>query len=193
MSKDIIIERSGVPVALSGVERLRVPELGHGSAYWVPEDECTTGALEVTANGVYVARDSDLYAFSRVSVAVPEGSQAVGNGQDGKFYKVTVGEDDELVYTEVPKTMAVTTPPEITVYRVKDLIDYTGLVVTMYGGDGAVFTDDAYPTGVIPMSEILRPTQTVKAGMTEVEVYWLCPQSGLLMTAAFDITILGGE
>lgn len=188
MSKDITIQQAGVAVALTGAELLKIPELLGGTSPWVPEDECTTGEISITANGVYTAADSQLYAFSKATVNVPQGSQAVGTGQDGKYYKVTVSEG-EFVYTEVPKTMQITTPPTTTSYVPKATIDYTGLVCNMYKADGTIYTDTAYPDGTIPLSEILRPTQTVEAGMTRVEVFWVCPQSGLVLSDSFQITV----
>ena len=188
MSKNIIIQQKGADVSLSGVAKLQTSGLTGGSVYWVPEDEATLGEVYLTANGVYTAAALGVYSISQATVEVPQGSQAVGSGEDGKYYKVTVV-DGDFVYTEVPESMAVTTPPTLVTYRPGQLIDYTGMVCSIYGGTGELWTDTTYPEGTVPLSEILRPSQAAEAGMEAVEVYWLCPMSGMVLTAAFPITV----
>ena len=53
--------------------------------------------------------------------------------------------------------MEITTPPPRVSYNDGDTIDYSGIVVTLYDGNGNVFTDSRYPDGIVPFSELVFP------------------------------------
>lgn len=186
MSVDLIIKEDRVPQELDGVARLRIPKSDRGTTDWLPEQDCTRGEITITANGVYKAVDSGVYGFSKAVVNVDRSSGAVGNGQDGKYYKVTV-EDGEFVWTEVPKSIAVTAPPTKTAYRPGEALSYTGIAVTVYAADGTPWDDSATPGGAVPYGELIFIQS--RAEETSVPVLWLCPQSGQLLRASFSITI----
>ena len=190
MSKNIIIEQDGVAKSLSNVSRLRLKAPAGGSVHFFPEDETTLAEVEITANGSYTP-PAGSYGVSKATVTVAA-NQTCGSGQDGKYYKVTVV-NNEFVYTEVPKNIAITTPPTKTAYADNEAIDYSGMVVTMLRGDGTVYTDSTYPDGIVPSAEITKPTDRARYGMKAVAVLWLCPLSGLVLQASFAIEVTDNE
>lgn len=186
MSKNIIIEQDGVAQSLSNVARLRLKAPTGGTVHFYPEDETVLAEVEITANGTY-GPPADAYGVSKATVNVTS-NQTCGSGQGGQYYKVTV-ENDEFVYTEVPKSITVTTPPTQTAYADNEAIDYAGMVVTMLRGDGTVYTDSTYPDGIVPSAELTKPTTRARYGMKTVTVLWLCPLSGLVLQADFAIEV----
>lgn len=190
MSKNIIIQQDGVDQLLNNVARLRLKAPTGGTVHFFPEDETTLAEVEITANGTY-GPPAGAYGVSRATVNVTA-NQTCGSGQDGQYYKVTVV-NNEFVYTEVPKSIAVTTPPTKTAYVDNEAIDYTGLVVTMLRGDGTVYTDATYPDGIVPRAELTKPTARARYGMKAVTVLWLCPLSGLVLQASFAIEVSDNE
>lgn len=159
MSKDIIIQNNGVAVTYTGAKKIKTRKSTGGTLYWLPEDEQPTGTITITENGTYKAEDANLYAFSQAIVNVQKAQTHVtGKGQDGNTYDVTIDpETGEIVRTEVPAKMEITTPPPRVSYNDGDTIDYSGIVVTLYDGNGNVFTDSRYPDGIVPFSELVFP------------------------------------
>ncbi len=98
MSKDIIIQKEGVPHELNGVEFLRTKSPDGGQIDWAPEDETNIQTLSVTENGTYVP-GSGVYGFGVVSVSVP--APSVTGTINGAMVTVTVDENGYLVYTPV--------------------------------------------------------------------------------------------
>lgn len=188
--KNIIIEEGGVSKSLSGVSRLRLKAPTGGTVHFYPEDETTLAEVEITANGSY-APPAGAYGVSKATVNVSS-NQTCGSGQGGQYYKVTV-ENGEFVYTEVPKSITVTTTPTQTAYADNEAIDYAGMVVTMLRGDGTVYTDSTYPDGIVPSAELTKPTDRARYGMKTVTVLWLCPLSGLVLQASFPLEVTDNE
>ena len=190
MSKNIIIQQDGVAQSLSNVARLRLKAPTGGTVHFFPEDETVLAEVEITANGSYTP-PANAYGVSKATVNVTS-NQTCGSGQDGQYYKVTV-ENGEFVYTEVPKSITVTTPPTKTAYADNEALDYSGLVLTMLRGDGTVYTDSTYPDGIVPSAQITKPTSRARYGMRAVTVLWLCPLSGLVLQASFEIEVSDNE
>lgn len=190
MSKNIIIEQDGVAQSLSNVSRLRLKAPTGGTVHFYPEDETVLAEVEITANGTYTP-PANSYGVSKATVNVTA-NQTCGSGQDGQYYKVTV-ENDEFVWTEVPKSIAVTIPPTKTAYADNEALDYVGMVVTMLRGDGTVYTDSTYTDGIVPSAELTKPTTRARYGMKAVTVLWLCPLSGLVLQADFAIEVTDDE
>ena len=68
MSKDIIIQKNGVPTNVTA-EIIRTNGIEGGSVDWVPEDEVQLlEDKEITKNGEYVAADEGYYGYKAVSV-----------------------------------------------------------------------------------------------------------------------------
>lgn len=190
MSKNIIIEQDGVAQSLSNVSRLRLKAPTGGTVHFYPEDETVLAEVEITANGTYTP-PANAYGVSKATVKVTA-NQTCGTGEGGQYYKVTVV-NNEFVYTEVPKNIAITTPPTKTAYADNEALDYTGLVVTMLRGDGTVYTDSTYTDGIVPSAQITKPTARARYGMKAVTVLWLCPLSGLVLQADFAIEVSDNE
>ena len=81
MSKSITIGQNGVFANLDNVRKINTKNTGGGATNWIPEDETSTDALTITANGEYVASQSGLYGYSRVLVLVPGGGDATVDGR----------------------------------------------------------------------------------------------------------------
>lgn len=159
MSRDIIIQNNGVAVTYTGAKKIKTRKSTGGTLYWLPEGEQPTGTITITENGTYKAEEANLYAFSQAIVNVQKApTHVTGKGQDGNMYDVTVDpETGDIVRTEVPAKMEITTPPPRVSYNDGDTIDYSGIVVTLYDGNGNVFTDSRYPDGIVPFSELVFP------------------------------------
>jgi hypothetical protein len=164
MSKNPIITEGAQGRAFNKVAKLGFPLVAGGESFWVPKDERQLESLSVKANGTY--RPKEKYGISRVSVSVPgTTSKLSGKGSDGNDYTVDVDSSDNLVKTKVPSSIQITTEPTDTSYVNGDTIDFTGLVVKAYDGEGNLFDATGYTGGVVPNSELQFPvTQAVYDG-----------------------------
>ena len=70
MTKDITVQKRGVPQEFGGVARLNTKVDG-GSANWIPEDETATGYKYIDRNGDYVADADGYYGYDTIEVNVP--------------------------------------------------------------------------------------------------------------------------
>lgn len=152
MSKDISIQINGTATAFQAAGKVKTNLSAAGTENWVPEDEVALTDLTITENGTYTASERNVYGFGKVTVKVQK--SVTGNGVDGNAYNVSVNGDDELVTVKVPSAIVITHLPDQTTYEDKANLDFTGLVVTAYWGDGTVFTSEAYPDGIIPTQEL---------------------------------------
>lgn len=191
MSKNVVIKKNGVSTTFNNVSRIKVDSPGGGSEEWYPEDECALGTLTATQNGFYNSSDTEVYGFNKVIVNVPEGNYTTGKGEDGKLYQVSV-ENGEIVMTEIPYKILVSTPPTQVAYTDGEAIDYTGMVVTLYKDDDTVFTNTDFPDGIVPTASIVTETEYASAGTTTIPVYWINTYTTDVMTATFEITVTGG-
>ena len=155
MSKSITIKEGGVAKNLTA-EKLRTNLYGGGTCLWVPEDDVQLGTKSIDENGTYKAEDDGYYGFSQVTVNV-KGDKVVGKKPNGNEAVVTVDQDGNLVETDLPSEIRVTTPPDDTSYFDGDEIDYTGMVVKAYKADGTLWTNDTYTDGIIPLNELVLP------------------------------------
>ena len=192
MSKNITIQQDGVAVPITGAEELRTADSGGGSITWIPEDETALGTLTASGNGTYVASENGVYGYSVVVVNVPANSVA-GTDIDGNDYLVTVDNAGYLVETLIPSRIAVTTQPTKTSYSEGEAIDFSGLVVKAYDGNGNVFDTTDYPGGVVPVAELQLPvTRAAGSGSVAVPVNWPRPGDGGLLSCSFSITVSAG-
>lgn len=73
MSKDITIEKVGVPQELNGVKKIVTNSPDFFQATWIPEESTKPlGKLTVHRNGHYEASDFYAYGFDEVEVDVPQ-------------------------------------------------------------------------------------------------------------------------
>lgn len=73
MSKDITIEKVGVPQELNGVKKIITNSPDFFQATWIPEESTKPlGKLTVHRNGHYEASDFYAYGFDEVEVDVPQ-------------------------------------------------------------------------------------------------------------------------
>ena len=73
MSKDIVIQKAGVPVNIT-VSKIYTNGLDQGNIAWMPEDDTGLEELSVTENGEYTP---DAYGFSKVTVDVENPDEPV--------------------------------------------------------------------------------------------------------------------
>lgn len=99
MSKDIVIQKNGVPETWQGVDTIRTNTFGGGEEEWVPEDEYAGRELTVAENGTYTAESYGAYAFTRVIVMVR--GKVVRGYIDGILYDITIDANGYLVFTPV--------------------------------------------------------------------------------------------
>ena len=157
MSKNTTIREGQVGRAFGGVAKLKADLTGGGACLWVPKDERELEPLDVTANGTYRPTK---YGFSRANVRVPSQSGGVtGKGQDGNEYTVTV-DDGDLVKTKIPSAIHITTEPTKTAYADGETINFSGLVVKAYDGEGNLYDVTGYAGGVVPNAELQFPVTT---------------------------------
>lgn len=103
MSKDIIIEESGVAKNLNDVDRITTKLVSGNSANWIPEDETELAEISVTSNGQYVASGFGYYGFVKVNVSVAGGSGSEVLPAIGGIDQIDVGTIDlDDVYVEPP-------------------------------------------------------------------------------------------
>lgn len=164
MSKNIIIQEGGAPFQFS-VDKLETAKVGGGSLNWVPEEDTLLGTKTITKDGTYKASDEGLYGYSGVTVRGI--GTATGKDGDGDDAKVTTDPTTgDLVQTKIPSAIEITTPPTKLNYTDGETINFSGLVVKAKLRTGGIFTDDAYPDGVIPNSELDFPVTTADAQAT---------------------------
>lgn len=163
MSKNIVIQEDGVSKNMT-VDKLSTVEVGGGSVSWVPEDEAVDyanlGELYADENGAYYSADDNVAGYSQVVVNNPA-EYIVGIDSDGNMYKYTV-DDGQLVKSVQPASIALISPPTKTEYINGETIDYTGMVVKLYKGNGFTFIDTAHPDGLLSLSELTLTMQTAQ-------------------------------
>ena len=185
MSKNISIQEGGTAKTMT-VNKLKTTLVAGGTCLWVPEDEVSLGTKHITENGTYTASEDGKYGYSQVTVNVPGGagsatssgtptssggstpggigSSVVGTDPtDGNEYAVGVDDDGNLVKTKVPSSIAVVKDPNKTEYVDGETIDYSGIIVSLKGGDGEPFANSDYPNGHVPISELTFPVETAEA------------------------------
>ena len=148
MSKDIVIQIGGVSQDLDSVEEIRT-STGSGNTVWVPEDEKTLGVKTITANGSYEASDDGMYGYSKAVVNVPK-KYVTGRGADGNDYTYSVDDEGNLSSEKEISAIVVTTPPSVLTYDPGAALNFDGIVVTGYDGNGQSM-------GTIPFSELIFP------------------------------------
>lgn len=157
MAKNASIQENGVAEAMTAINKLRTNLIGGGSCNWVPEDETLQREIIIRENGTYNASTYDVNSFSRVVVAVTQdsgnGGSVIGRMPDGNEYEFTVDDGGEIVTTKLPSSIAVTTLPSKLSYNDGDAIDFTGLVVTAFDGNGESM-------GEVPFNELVFPVTT---------------------------------
>jgi hypothetical protein len=89
----------------------------------------------------------------------PIGSQVTGYEDDGNEWMWTV-DDGMLEHEKVPSSIVVDTPPTDTEYVDGQSIDFTGLVVKAYDGNGELFVSDTTPQGIVPIGSLTFPVTT---------------------------------
>lgn len=160
MAKDISITEGGKSALFAPTRRLVTSLQEGGTCAWVPEDETKTKTLSTRENGTFYP-DEGYYGFSKVTVNVPKGISGTGHNIDGLDpdieYFFEVDDGGNIVTTELPSSIVVTTPPTKTSYTEGETIDFTGIEVTAYLGDGNAYDTEDYPNGVIPFSELVFP------------------------------------
>lgn len=75
-------------------------------------------------------------------------------------YITTVDSEGNVTKERYPASMKITTPPTKLQYTAGEVIDYRGIVCTLYDKAGNVYTDTRYPNGTVPMSELDYPVST---------------------------------
>ena len=179
MSKNITIQEGGTAKQMT-VNKLKTTLVAGGTCLWVPEDEVSLGTKHITENGTYTASEDGKYGYSQVVVNVPGGagsadssgtpttsggttpggigSAVVGTDPtDGNEYGVGVDENGNLVTTKIPSSISVGKAPDKTNYIDGETIDYSGIIVTLKGGDGEPFANSDYPNGRVPFDELTFP------------------------------------
>lgn len=152
MSKDIIIQQGGVDQQLDGVEMLRTNAADSGTVDWFPYSEAQLEDLSATANNTYTP-ESGVYGFRMVAVSVPATS-ITGKGPDGNDYTVTTDGEGHIVEAKVPSEIRVVTPPNyVGPYVAGDTLDFTGIEVKAYDGNGNLMQSIAYADLVFPRNQ----------------------------------------
>ena len=167
MSKNIIIQTDGTPETYNDTPRIRTIGIGSGRIGWIPYSETQTGTIAINKNGTYKASDKGLMGFSRAVVKVPSNS-VTGKKADGNDYTVTTDTDGFIVETKVPSEIKITTPPNnLGPYHgsvfafTGDEIDFTGLVVTAYDGEGQSMGEVPFGELVFPVTRAVYHRETV--------------------------------
>lgn len=153
MSEDITIKEGGFSKHFFGVDIVRTASQS-GPVKWFPAG--STSEKRITANGVYAAEDEGLFAYTRVTVNVPEGAGVRGRSSAGGNESfVTVDENGLFQANAVPSSIKVTKWPDHVNYGDRAYISYEGLEVTAYKADGTPWEADGYEGGVIPFEELI--------------------------------------
>ena len=196
MSEAIKIKEGGVDRSQNQINKLKTNTVGGGVCFWVPETERQTDDKRITANGTYTAEDDGLYGYDEITVSVPNTGSMSGKGADGNDYSITVDDNGYIVETKIPSAIQITTPPPKVSYVEGETIDYTGIVVKLYDGEGNLFTDSRYPDGTIPVSELTFPVTVAHAegdgggaGVQTLPVNWISPYNSNTYADTFDIIV----
>ena len=188
MSKNISIQEGGAGRQFTA-EKLKTALVGGGSCLWVPEDGVRLGTKVITANGAYTAAEDGFYGFQKVTVRVPggsggngpggsgdpvpgrEGSSVVGTDSDGDEALVSIDTGGRIVQKKVPSSIEIDTPPDRLEYQSGDALDFSGLVVKAMLKSGDPFTDERYPVGIIPRSELDLPVAVADITQAQQVIY----------------------
>lgn len=183
MSKQAIIGINGSLSPFSEtVDKLSSPGIGGSSITWVPEDQTRCESLRVTANGTYAAASAGKYGYNYVTVSVA-GDSVTGKDGDGDEATATVDpETGIIVYTKIPSSIEITTPPTKLTYTAGETIDFTGAVVKAYLETGGEY-------GTVPNGEITLNPTTAAIDSETITVSWPRPGDGAILEATFTITV----
>lgn len=200
MSKNISIAEGGQGKQMT-VDKLKTNLVAGGTCLWVPEDEVDLGTKSISANGTYAAASDGKYGYSQVTVNVPggaggppgeAGSSIVGTDPtDGEEYVERIDENGNIVKTLMPSGIQVTTPPTKTTYVAGETLDFTGIVVKLKKHDGTVYTDENYPDGAIPFSELTFPVTVAPEsghsyGDWSADPSWVCSTANAYLGRSGD-------
>ena len=148
----------------ANTDKIRTAILGNRfTEDWLPRDDTVAGVLTCSANGDYVASEYGLFGFSKVDVlldgmggAMIEVDDGAGNvtvewhdvpaGGAGTTMVATDPVTNDMTYYEVdsegvihetivPSYAMVTTMPKTEYESATDVVDYTGMEITLYYGD----------------------------------------------------------
>lgn len=170
MSKNVVIQEGGTNKQLT-VNKLKTNLADGSTQLWLPESEVSLGNKNITANGTYYASSDGYYGFEYVTVhgiGIGGGSPTGPHPTDGDGDQVISepvprpeeeGGGYELETKKVPSSIRITTPPTRVEYTDGDLIDFSGMVVKAYKMATGLFTDERYPDGIIPNSELDFPVK----------------------------------
>ena len=160
-----------MPRNFSGVRRLKTDLQGGGTCNWLPESELTTKELRVTQGGSYLPSQEGAFAFTKITVDVPNepGKGITGHDPDtGEDMTITVDpETGELEETIMPSSIDVTIEPTKMTYEDGDTIDYTGIQVKAFDAQGDVWQSADYPDGIIPFEELILSATIAEATPVE--------------------------
>ena len=155
MSKDIVIQESGVAQTLNTIRRVVTSGQKSGSVDWVPEDETQLGEITIKANGDYTASEKGVYAFAKVTVNAA--GKAVGKDDDGNYKVIGVDGNGYLTEHGLPVRIEVVTPPDKTSYITLEPINTAGMVVKAYYDDDSEY--GTVPRGEIKIDPIVAPSE----------------------------------
>lgn len=158
-------------------QMFEVRKQGGGTEYLVRKSDVNLGTKSVNKNGTYTAASDSKYGFSQFSVNVRggngsadshgkptggdikpggAGSAVVGTDPEtGNDVVVGVDEDDNLVKTPLPSSIVLVTNPTKMDYNDGESIDLSGAVVTAKMADGSTWTSADYPSGHVPLGELV--------------------------------------
>lgn len=132
-----------------------------------------------TNEGLVLVYDStnDLSGIHGSSVDTSGGNLYVVTVENGAGSLVEVTPEGAVTKTAFPDSLEIVTPPTKTSYTVGESINYAGISVRLSCG-GSPYTCTAYPTGVVPFSELTFPVSAAPAGSggtAEIPVWWVTP------------------
>lgn len=157
MSKNVVIKEGGSSKQIT-CDKLKTNLTDGGTQHWIPASEVSLGHKDINADGTYYASAYGYYGFDYVTVrgiGVAEGTDPDGDDAQTR----PDPETGELETRKVPSYIRITTPPTKLEYTDGELIDYTGIVVKAYKKTTGLFTDESYPDGIIPQSELEFPVK----------------------------------
>lgn len=189
MAKSVKIKEGSGAWQTESTDIIKTQLVEGGTQKWVPEEQYKSllekKVLNVTANGTYTPASFDCDCFSKVVVKLGDGSNEDGSnkykgpntvtGTDPNTNEptsVSTDEDGNLVFSQIPAFIKVTTPPNTTSYSEGETIDYTGIIVCAYKADGSAFPlDNGSGTfgNQIPFSELTFPVTIATTGETASE------------------------